>query len=255
MKKTLFTDFEKADNTVSVTLISNGLTSKGKKIGRVTRNVATLENLIASSQEEFSGIDSATLYHSACILQRQILKMLKQGHAVNFLDLGILYLGLDGVVTGERPDKNHAPDFTLRFTPSAFAKESVKSLRVDKYVSCDSKPYFGSIYNFWTRQYDCVTPGRTCLIKGAKLKLGGDVYSISFIPLDEDGNISKTSQPVIVEPDLFLKNTYTYLEFYVPENLDSDKKYVIQVKTSYLRCGKSRKTPVVSNSCAITVVE
>ena len=100
---TINSSFNKADSLVSVTLHHSTLSEDGVNYGKVTRNTVTLENLIASIIDENRGIDPYLIQHSAILLQQQIIKMLQLGNSVNVLDLGFLYIALNGTVKGDNP--------------------------------------------------------------------------------------------------------------------------------------------------------
>lgn len=254
MNKTVSSSFNKSDNILSVTLYSNGFTKEGEMIGRVTRNTVTLENMIADIIDENRGMDPYMVQHSAILLQQQIIKMLQQGKCVNVLDLGTLYIGLKGCIKGKNPDSSAIPDFAIRFTPSTIANETLKSLQVDKVVIADKAPQINIITNTWNNQEDCVSSGKICRISGNHLKLGGDSYSLSLIPLAADGTESDTLPPVHVPIEKVIKNVDKLLEFYVPEELDTSVPYLIRVRTSFISSTKSRKDPLITDSSAVTVI-
>lgn len=254
MNKTVSSSFNKSDNVLSVTLYSTGFSKNGEMIGKVTRNTVTLENMIADIIDENRGMDPYMVQHSAILLQQQIIKMLQQGKCVNVLDLGTLYIGIKGCVKGKNPDSSAIPDFAIRFTPSPLTNETIKSLQVDKVVIANSTPQINIITNTWNNQEDCVSPGKICRISGNRLKLGGDSYSLSFIPLAADGTESDTLPPVHVPMEKVIKNVDKMLEFYVPEDLDSSAQYFIRVRTSFISSNRSRKEPLITDSSSVTVI-
>lgn len=251
--KSVSSTFNKSDSVLSVTLYSSKLTKEGEMIGKVTRNTVTLENMIAAIIEENRGLDPYMVQHSAILLQQQILKMLQLGKCVNILDLGTMYIGLNGTIKGERPDASDIPDFKIRFTPSALSNEALKSLQVDKIVVADSSPQISIITNTWTNNQNTVSAGKLCRITGSRLKLGGEICCLCFLNLNEDGSINSELDPYVVDLDKVTKNTAGMLEFYVPNELSSDKKYIISIASSYLSKTQSRKTPVTTLSNAVSV--
>jgi len=253
MSKTVFSTFNKSDNVLSVSLISSNFTKNGEMIGKVSRNTATLENMISDIIDENRGIDPYMINHSAILLQQQIIKNLKAGKAVNVLDLGILYIGIKGTIKGKTPDEAVISDFDIRFTPSSLAQDTVKDLQVDKFVLSDSNPHISSVINGLSKQANILTPNILCCITGSRLKLGGDTYSISLVPLDEDGNESKLLPPVVISSDRIYSNTSKCVEFFVPKDIDANQKYVIKVTTSFLGYNQSRKTPVSAVSEVVTI--
>jgi len=253
MSKTIMSSYDKKDQKLVVTLYSNGLTKDGERVCKISRNTVTVENMIASILEENRGMDPVAFQHAVIMLQEQILKQLKMGNSVNILDLGLLYISVKGTAKGDNPNKITIPERIPRFTPSTLLNDSIKSLQIDKVIIADSTPHMDSIINTRTKQENILFPGKICLITGDRLKLGGDVYSLCFIPVDENGNESTSLPPVAVEDDMISRNTNSILEFYVPETLDPSVKYLIRFSSSFLTKTQSRKTPVVMDSNIITI--
>ena len=123
---TVNSTFKKSDNLLSVTLYDSAFLKEGEYVGKVTRNTVSLENLIADILEEHSGLDPFVIQHSAILLQQQMLKMLQQGKGVNVLDLGIMYIGINGIVKSSTPDSADIPELVVRFTPSTMANEALR---------------------------------------------------------------------------------------------------------------------------------
>lgn len=251
---TVSSTFKKSDNLLSVTLYDSALVKEGEHVGRVTRNTVSLENLIAEISEDNTGLDPFVVQHSAILLQQQMLKMLRQGKGVNILDLGTMYIALKGTVKGDKPDAADIPELMIKFTPSALANEALENIVIDKIVFSESSPQIDVIIDLWTgveNQY--ITPGKMCSIRGSKLKLGGDEYSLKFIPLDENGEEDLAASDVPVDIKRISKNTNGMLEFFIPEELADGKSYKIRITTSYLNLNTSRKTPVVTDTDALIV--
>ena len=252
---TISSSFKKSDSLLSVSLSSSGLLKEGEHIGRVTRNTVSLENLIAEISEVNTGLDPYVIQHSAILLQQQILKSLRQGKGVNILDLGTMYIGVNGIIKGNAPGAADIPDLAIRFTPSHLSNSALENIVIDKVVFSDNSPQISIITNLWTNEENkTITPGKTCRVKGSQLKLGGNEYSISFIPIDAEGNEDSTKQPVPVEESKIFKNTGTELNFFVPEEgFEQDTCYILRIVTSYLSATSSRKTPVSTDSEVLVV--
>jgi len=253
MNKTVSSSFNGPDSALSVTLYNSGFSKDGNLSGRVSRRIITLENILSMISQENTGLAPYAVQHSAILIQQQILKMLRLGYGVNVLDLGIIYIGLKGGVKDGTATPGSLKDFTLRYTPSALANETITDLQVEKVVISDTSPHITTVSNPWTHENDSVSKGKHCQIVGDRLKLGGDEYSLSFVPLEDDGSVSKTLPAIQVEEERILKNTNKYLEFFVPDELDSEKKYVIRVTSSYINGTHSRKTPLSADSNPIAV--
>lgn len=241
--------FKKSDNMLSVTLSNTGFVKDGEHVGRVTRNTVSTENIIAEIIENNTGLDPFTIQHAANLLQQAMLKMIRQGKAINILELGTMYIGMKGIVRGDSPDVSDIPELVLRFTPSQLANDALANIVIDKIVFSDTAPQIDVITDLWTgTDNQCLTPGKTCRIKGDKLKLGGNNFSISFIPVDDNGEEISGGKSVALESNRLCKNTAGMLEFFIPEELESNKKYVISIKTSYNGSADSRKIPAITKS-------
>lgn len=254
MSKTILSSFNKADSILSVTLHSSQFSKAGEHYGRVSRNVVTLENIIADILEENRGLDPYMIQHSATLLQQQFLKQLSLGKGVNVLDLGTMYIGMKGTIKGDKPSASDLPDFMVKFTPSAMTRSAVDNLVVDKIVFADTTPQLSIVTDLWTGlENDSLTLGKACKISGTRLKLGGDAWSISFIQCDEDGFVDEAVAPIVVAPEKIYHNTATDLQFFIPEDLFTDKQYLIKISTMYQSSNNSRKTPVEAFSVPLTV--
>ena len=251
---TVNSTFKKSDNLLSVTLYDSAFLKEGEYVGKVTRNTVSLENLIADILEDHSGLDPFVIQHSAILLQQQMLKMLQQGKGVNVLDLGIMYIGLNGTVKSNTPDAADIPELVVRFTPSAISNKALENVVIDKIVFANNMPEIDSITDLWTNTENAgLTPGKTCRIEGDKLKLGGDDFGLEFVQVDEAGEELPDVLPVKVEIGKVSKNNKKVLEFFIPENLEASGKYKIRIKTSYTGPNSSRKTAVTADSEIITV--
>ena len=128
-------NFKNADSILSVTLRKNQFSSdENSFIGRVTRNTVSLENLIASISEKNEGVSPYMIQHVANLLGNEMLRACQNGNAVDVLGIGIMYIGIAGIVSGENPGESSIPGFKICFTPSTKAQEAVDSLKVDKVI-------------------------------------------------------------------------------------------------------------------------
>lgn len=254
MSKTILSSFNKADSILSVTLHASQFSKDGEHFARVSRNTVTLENIIADIIQENRGLDPFMIQHAATLLQQQILKQLSQGKCVNVLDLGTLYIGMKGIIKGDKPNASDLPDFIVKFTPSALSNSAVDNLVVDKIVMADTNPQISIITDLWTgMENQVLSPGKTCRITGSRLKLGGDAWSISLLQCNDDGEVNPDVPPIVVAPEKIYHNTATDLQFFIPETLFTDAKYIVKISTMYSGGHKSRKSAVSADSLPLSV--
>ena len=253
---TVKSSFEESKNLVSVSLQNSAFLNDGEYFGKVSRNVATLENIIGEIAEENTGLDVYDIQHSVLLLKREIFKCLSQGKSVNILDLGTLYIEVNGVVKGEHPKSSDIKDLKLHFTPSKLANEAVENVEIDKVVLSDRSPKINTIKDIWTDlENSCLTPGKVCHIVGKNIKLGGDTHSLSLIRVNEDGKEDKTTEPLLIDEKQIFINTKSQIYFFIPDNLKNNEKYKIRITTSYISSNRSKKMPETIDSIPLTVVK
>jgi len=253
MNETVESTYSRTDNQVAVKLYSNSIAKDGGRYGKVPHDTVTVEHIIASIIDENHGMNLYQFKMAISLFKDQVLKMVKLGKCVNMLDLGLLYIATKGTVKGEHPDKDTDLTLAPRFTPSQLLIDAVGSLQIKDLTIVDSNPYIDSVSNTWTNEESVVFPNKVCTIKGKRIKLGGDNYSICFIPLNDDGTEATDKPLVEVDKSKISRNTSSNLEFYAPGELDPSVKYMIRLSTEYLTGKQNRKNPVIIESNVITV--
>ncbi len=247
--------FKKADSILSVTLHKNQFSdAENSFIGHVTRNVVTLDNMIASISEKNEGVSPYMIQHVANLLGNEMLSSCRNGNAVDVLGMGTMYIGVSGCVSGERPGESSIPGFRLSFTPSPKVQEAVESLKVDKVVMADPNPVMDKIVNVFDQNEERrLMPGKGVRITGSRLKVIGRNSGIWFAPEDTEGKISKDEGSWIpVDTGTISCNKPRSLEFYVPDDIPAGK-YGIVVRTRYCNSSKELKYPVTATSKAVQV--
>lgn len=250
--------YKKSDNLLSVTLHTNTLSKEGYYYGKVTRNTVTLENIISEICDDSTGIKPDMVQYIAVLIQKQMLKALSLGKAVNVFDMGTLYVGMKGSVKGTKPLASELPTFKVKFTPSAKVNDVLKNLVPDKIVEADTSPYIENVTNLWTGSDDGkLTKGEPVRVDGVKLKLGGDNYGVYFAEVDDtSGKLKDEGSWTKVENEKVFRNTRRQLDLFVPSTLDKSKKYRIVVRTSYAGGVKtSLKAPLTAESTDVTVAD
>lgn len=248
-------NFKNADSILSVTLRKNQFSSdENSFIGRVTRNTVSLENLIASISEKNEGVSPYMIQHVANLLGNEMLRACQNGNAVDVLGIGIMYIGIAGIVSGENPGESSIPGFKICFTPSTKAQEAVDSLKVDKVIIADSSPVFDRIINTFNQNENRIlSKGKGVKVTGNRLKLLGEDSGLWFAPLEEDGSVCKDeSKWTSVNSETISANKPKSLEFYVPDSL-AEGSYCIVLRTRWCSGDKELKSPVSAISKTITI--
>ena len=251
MKENIST-LENSNSVLSVTLRENRFAKDGTYYATVSRNTASLKNILSEIAEDNAGIEPFMLQYAAILIQKKILKMLSQGKAVNVLDLGTLYIAMKCRVKG----KSEVPDsgnFYIKFKPSALADESLSDLNVDKIVFADGSPEVTEIEDIVTGTESVLVAGNPARIKGARLKLSDNSSGILFAPVKEYGKIdADESTWIAVPPENVFRNMPTELNFFVPKAV-SPGTWQIVIRTTYLSKGRNRKDAVETVSDVVTV--
>lgn len=246
---------ENSNSSLSVTLHENHLTKNGTYFARVSRNIATFNNIISEIAEENKGLDPHLLQYAAILLQKKILKLLEQGKAVNILDLGTMYIGMKCSVKAKN-DVTLNSKFCIKFSPTQIAQEAINDLNVDKIVYVENSPEITAITDLYTnKENETLTKGKPAKITGTRLKLGDENSGIFFAPIDtEEEIISDESTWIKVPQENIFRNKPTELNFFVPETLESGKSYSIIVRTNYLSTTRTRKEILETESAPIKIV-
>lgn len=243
-----------SNSTLSVTLHQNNLKKDGTYYARVSRNLATFNNIISEIAEENKGLDPHLLQYSAILIQKKILKMLEQGKAVNILDLGTMYIAMKCNAKG-KSDVSSTGKFCIKFSPTQIAQDTVNALNVDKVVYVDNEPEITKITDLSTNQNDeKLTKEKPAAIFGSRLKLSDSGSGIYFAKVEETGTISNDEQNWILVPkENIFRNKPSELNFFVPDSLESETSYCIVIKSNYLSNNKVRKdfVEVISNPIMI----
>ena len=179
-------------------------------------------------------LDRATLLFAVELIKTSIKNLLKDGKAVDLLNLGVLYLKPRGTV--DSGNINDVPQMTLGFTPSEEAIEAVKDVAAAADVTKSNVPEVSSLFDMRKeKETDSISKGFTLRIKGDKLKIAGSEAEagVFFAPCDESGKKeSDESQWTHIRPSSLIDNTSKKLIFNVPAELE-DGTYRIVIRTAY----------------------
>lgn len=242
-------NLEKSSTPVDVTLHKNSLTNDESYFGVVEKNKVTFNNIIAEIAKNNKGIDPHLVQYAGIIIQKEIIKMLKQGKTVNLLDLVTICPKINCNVKNKNEVKSKSK-MTIKVSPTKFVKESVSSINVKNVVYHDPNPEIEQIIDLSTKKFVSKLKNESLLkITGRKLKLGKNNSGIYFVKVDNNGRfLEKESNWIKVEEESIFLNIPTELNFLAPKSLELNTNYKILIKTSYLKNGKTRKKAVYTTS-------
>lgn len=229
---------ESAKGRVKVRLQKNNLAKKNKEkfYGKVERNTYSVENILNLLSEKIPGIDIGTAVTVLNAYAEIIEQIIEDGNAVKFGRLGTFYIATKGSV--EKEDEK--PELTVKFSVSKELKESVNNVEI---VSSEYKSPEGSIESITDvstgKKDGNIKEGSSVILKGSKLKVGGDKGGVYFAPVSEKGNVKDENEWIKVDSAL-VYNTPTKLLFTVPPALNEGNYRIIvrtqlATRTKYIR--------------------
>lgn len=222
-------------------------TSKDYSYAKVQRNTVYIGNIIDKALQTEKNITKAALLYASEALRDGIVELLKEGKAVDILELGILYIKPSSSMETLTPDLSDIPEMTVAFTPSELALSAVKDVAVAADVTKSTDPEITSVLNMKTKTSGSVLSiGGTVKISGKRLKVAGSEgqkTGVFLAPCTEDGSYkADMSDWLCIDADeLSLGNTSAAVLFNVPEGIESGS-YRLIVRTAYSSCGKTLKT-------------
>lgn len=250
------TAFYGKDGTGGLTLYANPFGTGKKFYGRFDRDVLSMENLVSRIQEKNPGTDGIIISTGLSYIKREILTALKEGKAVNLLDLGELYIGASGSTASDSASDIADLSLTVKFSPSQVLKESVTNVSIKKVMFSDTAPAITKIFNWFTGQESTnLSAGKSVILEGKRLKLGTDETSGLYLaPVDEKGEISDDETTWINCTSLVRQNTPKKIEFYLPDEANTGSSFRIVIVSTYVNGTINRKTPLYTYSELVNVV-
>ena len=223
--------------SVNVTVHKNHLKQDAySSYAKVQRTTAGMNNVIAKVLSKTKLFDEASLVASSMLFKEAILELLEQGISINILELGTLYPSAQGNIDNLNPNISDIPDLTLGFSPSQEALNAISKAEIGMTQVEESLPVILSIEDLSTHKTDyTVTLNMPIRIRGRRLKIAGDEEKVGlfFAPHNEEGFYDKSeSNWIKISSENFFKNTASYLEVILKENLISGKTYSLIIKTS-----------------------
>ena len=123
MSETLQTSFSNIEAKGRITLFRNYLDGGNGYYGRFNRNTVTMRTLIARIQARKAGTNELNVQEIAGFLKEEILAALRNGEAVNVMDLGTLFIATRGKYDGSSfVAAGGRPPLQVKFTPSGLTQ-------------------------------------------------------------------------------------------------------------------------------------
>ena len=246
--------------SVNVTVHKNYLKHDNtSSYAKVQRTTAGMNNVIAKVLNKTKLFDEASLVASAMLFKNAILELLEQGISINLLELGTLYPSAQGNIDNLNPNLSEIPDLTLGFSPSQEALQAISKAEIGMAQVEETLPVILSIEDLSTHKTDyTVSLNMPIRIRGRRLKIAGEDEEVGlyFAPKDAEGNYDKSEANwVRISSDNFFKNTASYLEVILKENLISGQTYFLVIKTASGRgCRINKSVRTLVHDIPITVV-
>ena len=233
----------KAESTLGVTLSACAL-RENTYVAHVPRNTVSMDALLNEVVEHNQGIDKYQIGHAAELLKREILNQIKQGKAVNMLDLGTLYIAPTSGVSSLNPSSEDIKNFEARFSSGEELKSVLSTITASVAEIKDSSPVIKTVTNPLDGSTDGnLTATYSVRLSGKKLKVGGTGSGVWFVPVTDDGTAdADESKWLGVEEKFITVNQPKTLEFYIPRTVENDTKYKIVIRTALDASGKEKKT-------------
>ncbi len=249
------TSFNGKDGMGGLTLYANPFGTGKKFYGRFERDVLSMENLVSRIQQKNPGADEIIINTSVSYLKREILAALKEGKAVNLLDLGELYIGACGSVASASASEVSELTLGVKFSASQVLKDSISKVSIGKVVFSDTAPSISRIFNWFTGEESAsLTAGKSVVLEGKRLKLGETESGLYLALADDNGEISDDESTWIDCTALVRQNAPKKIEFYLPDSASIGSSYRIILKSNYVNGVIKRKEPLYTYSDVVTIV-
>ena len=214
----------------------NGETS----YARIERDRCGMGTIIARLKSKNKLLDEATLLALFMQTSDVVMELVGEGHSVDLLGAGYLYLANSGAISSENPTASDVSNVIPKFTASAALLNVAKNVTIASVETIVTDAVIKTVKNCYTGTKDnTVTIDRTVKFEGSRIKLDGDSEDVGiyFVPasLDEDfENIGDNW----IKVSKVLKTTPSTAEFYAPKEL-TEGNYFIVMKIGSRYVGKT----------------
>ena len=255
MSETLQTSFSNTEAKGRITLFRNYFDGGNGYYGRFNRNTVTMRTLIARIQARKAGTNELNVQEIAGFLKEEILAALRNGEAVNIMDLGTLFIATRGTYDGSSfVAAGGRPPLQVKFTPSGLTQGTVDNIRIEDVRLSDTAMRIQSVLDRYTGEENCImTVGKEVSLKGELLKVGGTDSGVFLSPVDGNGNASQ-DRSTWLRCERLTRNGNGELSFYVPDSAVPEAGYRILVRSQFSRSktGKSLSFVRTAESCVLT---
>lgn len=251
----LKTSFSGKDGNGGLTLYANPFGTGKKFYGRFERDILSMENLVSRIQEKNPGADEIIINTAISYIKREILAALKEGKAVNLLDLGELYIAATGSTASDSKTDVSDLSLTVKFSASTVLRESIANVSIGKIMLSDTAPAITKIFNWFTgEESTTLTAGKNVILEGKRLKLGSENSGLFLASVDEKGEVSSDDEGTWIDcTSLVRVNTPKKIDFYLPTEATDGTSYRIVIKSNYVNGTTKRKEPIFTYSDVVTV--
>lgn len=248
------TSFSGKDGKGGLVLYANPFGTGKKFYGRFERDILSMENLVSRIQEKNPGADEIIINTGISYIKREILAALKEGKAVNLLDLGELYIAATGSTASDSKTDISDLNLTVKFSASQILRDSIANVSIRNIMFSNTAPAISKIFNWFTgEESTTLTSGKNVILEGKRLKLGAEDSGLFLAPVDEKGEVSDEESAWINCTNLVRQNTPKKIDFYLPSEASDGTSYRIVVKSNYINGSTKRKEPVYTYSDVVTV--
>ena len=214
---------------------------------RIQRNTACMGNVVSKILETNSILDRETLLYAGGLFRNAYISLLKNGKAVDILELGTMYIKAKSGIDTATPSITDVPELTVAFTPSSLATQAVKDLTAGADITCEIKPVIEGFFNLTANSSSYnISSGDTVRLTGDRLKISGSdtAAGIYLIPCDSEGIYKEDGSDWIrIDSGRIIDNKPSVLAFNLPDTLASGS-YRIGVRTCFgSGNGATLKTP------------
>ena len=254
MSETLQTSFSNAEAKGRITLFKNYLDDGNGYYGKFNRNTVTTRTLIARIQARKAGTNELNVQEIAGFLKEEILAALRNGEAVNVMDLGTLFIATKGKYDGSSfAAEGGRPPLQVKFTPSGLTQGTVENIRIEDVRLSDAAMRIQSVLDRYTGEENrIVTVGKEVSLKGELLKVGGTDSGVFLSPVDGDGNASQ-DRSTWLRCEKLTRNGSRDLCFYIPDSVVPETGYRILVRSQFSRSKTGNLSFVrTAESCVLT---
>lgn len=230
------TEFNDTTGAGEISLYENPFKNGVKYYGKFKRAVVDATNLIARLEKNGSGKNLIAAAETLKLIKKEVTDALANGETVEFAGLGVFYIAPVGGFNSTA-DGNVAAKLTVKFSPSAELKASVKNVKIKKSEVKDTSPTIENITDWLTgKSYGeedfALSAGTNVVLTGTRLKVVGDDSGVFLAPVDDRGNpVADESQ--WLKSGRIAHNTPGTLDFFLPKDAKPDTKYCIIIRTSY----------------------